>query len=46
MHADGFHSFTAHELTIFYRDVAVAKRFVRDEFLVDENAAQQAMRAA
>lgn len=46
MHADGFHSFTAHELTIFYRDAAVAKRFVRDEFLVDENAPQQALRAA
>ena len=46
MHADGFHSFTAHELTIFYRDAAVATRFVRDEFLVDENAVQLAMRAA
>ena len=46
MHADGFHSFTAHELTIFYRDAAVAKRFIRDEFLVDEIAPQRVKRAA
>ncbi len=46
MHADGFHSFTAHELTIFYRDAAVAKRFIRDEFLVDETAPQRSKRAA
>lgn len=46
MHADGFHSFTAHELTIFYRDAAVAKRFIRDEFLVDETAPQRVKRAA
>jgi FkbM family methyltransferase len=46
MHADGFHSFTAHELTIFYRDAAVAKRFIRDEFLVDANAPQRVKRAA
>ena len=35
MRADGFHSFTAHELTIFYRDVKTAKRFIKDEYLVD-----------
>ena len=46
MHADGFNSFTAHELTIFYRDAAVAKRFIRDEFLVDEIAPQRVKRAA
>lgn len=46
MHADGFQSFTAHELTIFYRDAAVAQRFIRDEFLVDANAPQRAKRAA
>jgi len=46
MHADGFHSFTAHELTIFYRDAAIAKRFIRDEFLVDETAPQRVKRAA
>ena len=46
MHADGFHSFTAHELTIFYRDAAVAKRFIRDEFVVDEIAPQRVKRAA
>lgn len=46
MHADGFQSFTAHELTIFYRDAAVAQRFIRDEFLVDANAPQRAKPAA
>ena len=46
MHADGFNSFTAHELTIFYRDAAVAKRFIRDEFVVDEIAPQRVKRAA
>lgn len=46
MHADGFQSFTAHELTIFYRDAAVAQRFIRDEFLVDASAPQRAKRAA
>lgn len=46
MHADGFHSFMAHELTIFYRDAAIAKRFIRDEFLVDETAPQRSKRAA
>lgn len=46
MHADGFHSFTAHELTIFYRDAELAKRFIRDEFLVDVNAPQRVPRAA
>ena len=46
MHADGFHSFTAHELTIFYRDAAVAKRFIRDEFIVDDKASKQQQRAA
>lgn len=46
MQADGFHSFTAHELTIFYRDAAVAKRFIRDEFIVDDKASKQQQRAA
>ncbi len=46
MHADGFHSFTAHELTIFYRDVEVAKRFISHEFLVDVNAQQRVSAAA
>ena len=46
MHADGFHSFTTHELTIFYRDVDVAKRFIQDEFLVDDKASKQQQRAA
>jgi FkbM family methyltransferase len=43
MHNDGFQSFTAHELTIFYRDAEVAKRFIRDEYLVDvaSNLAQR-----
>lgn len=46
MQADGFHSFTAHELTIFYRDAAVAKRFIKAEFIVDEKASKQAQRVA
>ena len=46
MQADGFHSFTAHELTIFYRDAAVAKRFIRDEFIVDDTTSKQQQRAA
>ena len=46
MQADGFHSFTAHELTIFYRDAAVAKRFIRDEFIVDDKASRQLQHAA
>jgi len=46
MRADGFHSFTAHELTVFYRDAELAKRFIRDEFLVDVNAPQRVPRAA
>ena len=46
MQADGFHSFTAHELTIFYRDAAVAKRFIRDEFIVSDVTSRQQQRAA
>lgn len=46
MQADGFHSFTAHELTIFYRDAAVAKRFIRDEFIVDDTTSRPLHRAA
>jgi hypothetical protein len=46
MHADGFHSFTAHELTIFYRDAAIAIRRIRDEILVDAIAPQLTKRAA
>lgn len=46
MQADGFHSFTAHELTIFYRDAAVAKRFIRDEFIVDDKTSRQRQHAA
>jgi hypothetical protein len=46
MHKDGFHSFTAHELTIFYRDVETAKRFINDEYLVDVTAEAVVKRAA
>ena len=46
MQADGFHSFTAHELTIFYRDAAVAKRFIRDEFIVDDTTSRPLQRVA
>ena len=46
MQADGFHSFTAHELTIFYRDAAVAKRFIRDEFIVSEVTSRPLQHAA
>ena len=40
MQADGFHSFTAHELTIFYRDAEAAKRFIKAEFIVDVKASE------
>ena len=40
MHNDGFHSFTAHELTIFYREPKVAKRFIKAEFIVDVKASE------
>ena len=46
MHNDGFHSFTAHELTIFYRDVQTAKRFIKDEYLSDATSDPKIMRAA
>ncbi len=46
MHNDGFHSFTAHELTIFYRDVVIAKRFIHDEYIVDDSAFTEMRRAA
>jgi FkbM family methyltransferase len=46
MHEDGFHSFTAHELTIFYRDAEVAKRFIKDEYLVDVASKAVMKRAA
>ena len=46
MHNDGFHSFTAHELTIFYRDAEVAKRFIKAEFIVDVKVSNQAQRVA
>jgi FkbM family methyltransferase len=46
MHNDGFQSFTAHELTIFYRDAELAKRFIRDEYLVDEASEAVVKRAA
>ena len=46
MHKDGFHSFTAHELTIFYRDAAVAKRFIQDEYVVAVSASIELKRAA
>ncbi len=46
MQADGFHSFTAHELTIFYRDADVAKRFIKAEFIVDVKVSNQAQRVA
>ena len=46
MHNDGFHSFTAHELTIFYRDAEVAKRFIKAEFFVDVKVSKQAQRVA
>ena len=46
MHHDGFQSFTAHELTIFYRDAEVAKRFIRDEFIVDDTTSRPLHRAA
>ena len=46
MHKDGFHSFTAHELTIFYRDAVVAKRFIHDEYIVDVSASTEVRRAA
>jgi FkbM family methyltransferase len=46
MHNDGFHSFTAHELTIFYREPKVAKRFIKAEFIVDVMASKLAQRVA
>jgi len=46
MHEDGFHSFTAHELTIFYREPKVAKRFIKAEFIVDVKASKLAQRVA
>lgn len=46
MHNDGFYSFTAHELTIFYRDVVIAKRFIHDEYIVDVSAFTEMRRAA
>jgi len=46
MHKDGFHSFMAHELTIFYKDVATAKRFIKDEYLADVTSEAVVKRAA
>jgi FkbM family methyltransferase len=46
MHNDGFQSFTAHELTIFYREPKVAKRFIKAEFIVDVKASKLAQRVA
>jgi FkbM family methyltransferase len=46
MHKDGFHSFTAHELTIFYKDSVVAKRFIHDEYIVDVSVSTEARRVA
>ena len=46
MQADGFHSFTTHELTIFYRDADVAKRFIHAEYLVVDKELLLSHRAA
>lgn len=46
LNADGFHFFTAHELTIFYRDADIAQRFIRDAYLVDAKVPQRVQRAA
>jgi len=46
LNADGFYFFTAHELTIFYRDANIAKRFIRDAYLVNAKVPQRVQRAA
>ncbi len=46
MRTDGYKSFTAHELTIFYRDIETAKRFIKDEYLSDTTSDTSMMRVA